>query len=69
MIKNADGTATIIRYYKIYPDGQQRTFDQSKGMVINDYQNLIEKKWLDELKFKYPVKVNEALLQSVINEL
>ena len=69
MIKNADGTATIIRYYKIYPDGQQRTFDQSKGMVINDYQNLIEKKWLDELKLKYPVKVNEALLQSIIKEL
>ena len=69
MIKNADGTATFIKYYKIYPDGQQRTFDQSKGMVINDYQNVIEKKWLDELKLKYPVKVNEALLQTLIKQL
>lgn len=69
IIKNADGTATFIKYYKIYPDGQQRSFDQSKGMVINDYQNVIEKKWLDELKLKYPVKVNEALLQTIIKQL
>ena len=27
------------------------------------------KKWLDELKLKFPVKVNEALLQSIIKEL
>lgn len=69
VIKNADGTATFVKYYKIYPDGQQRTFEQSKGMVINDYQNVIEKKWLDELKLKYPVKVNEALLQTIIKQL
>lgn len=69
VIKNPDGTATFIKYFKIYPDGQQRTFEQSKGMVINDYQNVIEKKWLDELKMKYPVKVNEALLQSIIKQL
>lgn len=69
VIKNTDGTATFIKYFKIYPDGQQRTFEQSKGMVINDYQNVIEKKWLDELKMKYPVKVNEALLQTIIKQL
>jgi peptidyl-prolyl cis-trans isomerase SurA len=69
VIKNPDGTATFIKYFKIYPDGQQRTFEQSKGMVINDYQNVIEKKWIDELKMKYPVKVNEALLQTIIKQL
>jgi peptidyl-prolyl cis-trans isomerase SurA len=69
VIKNADGTATFVKYYKIYPDGQQRTFEQSKGMVINDYQNVIEKKWLDELKLKYPVKVNEASLQTIMKQL
>lgn len=69
VIKNPDGTATFIKYFKIYPDGQQRTFEQSKGMVINDYQNVIEKKWIDELKMKYPVKVNEVLLQTIIKQL
>ncbi len=66
--KNADGTATVVKYYKLHPEGDQRTFEESRGMVINDYQNVIEKKWLEELKKKFPVKINEALLQAIIKQ-
>jgi peptidyl-prolyl cis-trans isomerase SurA len=64
--KNPDGTATFIKYFRFYEPGQQRSFDDSRGMVINDYQAVLEKKWLDELKKKYPVKVNEALVKTLI---
>ncbi len=36
-----------------------------KGAASGDYQQLLEKQWLDELRAKYPVKVNEAVLKQV----
>jgi peptidyl-prolyl cis-trans isomerase SurA len=37
-------------------------------MVINDYQNVVEKRWTEELRKKYPVKVNEVLLKQIVKE-
>jgi peptidyl-prolyl cis-trans isomerase SurA len=64
--KNADGSATFIKYHKQYPNGEQRNFEDAKGMVINDYQNVVEKNWIETLRKKYPVKINEALLLQLI---
>lgn len=66
--KNPDGSASFIKYYRFYEDGQQRSFDDARGIVINDYQMVLEKKWIEELKSKYPVKVNEVLLKEIIKE-
>ena len=66
--KNADGTATFVQYFKLYEPGQQRSFEDSRGIVINDYQLVLEKKWLEELKKKYPVKINEALVKKIVQE-
>ena len=66
LINTTDGTATFIKLLKIYPGNQQRSFEEAKGLVINDYQLAIEDKWITELKKKYPVKVNEAVLNTMI---
>ena len=66
IVKNSDGTATFIKYLKNYEANQQRSFDEARGLVINDYQNVLEIKWLAELKKKYPVKVNEPLVKTLI---
>ena len=66
--KNPDGTATFTKYFKFYANGDQRSFEDSRGMIINDYQTVVENKWLDELRKKYPVNVNEALLKAIIKE-
>jgi len=62
-----DNTGSFIQVLKIFPDNQQRSFVESKGLVINDYQNYLEEKWIQELKKKYPVKINEAVFQSLLN--
>lgn len=36
-----------------------------RGLVTSDYQNALEVEWVDELKAKYPVTVNEKVLRSV----
>lgn len=65
MVRNSDGTAGFYVYLSEYPAGEQRNFADARGLVINDYQMVLEKKWLDQLRKKYPVKVNDAVLKSM----
>ncbi len=66
VVNPADGTASFIKIEKIYEEGLQRNFEEARGLVINDYQNILEEKWIDELKKKYPVKINELVFQSLL---
>ncbi|MDE5797263.1 MAG: hypothetical protein K2H75_09130, partial [Muribaculaceae bacterium] len=36
-----------------------------RGMVTSDYQNRLEADWIEELRSRYPVKVNEKVLKKV----
>lgn len=38
-----------------------------RGIVTADYQNFLEKQWIEELKAKYTVEVNAEVLQSLRN--
>lgn len=49
----------------VHTKPEPRSFDDAKGMVINDYQQVVEDKWIAGLKKKYPVKVNEAVFKSI----
>lgn len=43
----------------------QRSFNESKGLVINDYQVLLEEKWNEALRKKYPVTIDEKVLTEI----
>ena len=49
----------------VHTQPEQRSFEDAKGAVINDYQQVVEEKWIAQLKKKYPVKVNEAVFKSI----
>jgi peptidyl-prolyl cis-trans isomerase SurA len=66
LINETDNTASFVKVLKVYPAGQQRTFEEAKGLVINEYQAKLEEEWIKELKKKYPVKVDEAVFQSLL---
>jgi len=66
VVSQVDGNASFIKLIHHYSANLQRSFDEAKGMVINDYQNILEEKWIGELKNKYPVKINEAVFQSLL---
>jgi peptidyl-prolyl cis-trans isomerase SurA len=42
-----------------------KSLSEARGNVIQDYQNYLEQKWLDELSAKYSVTVNEEVLYSL----
>ena len=66
VINSVDGTAVFSMIIKMYPENQQRNFEDARGLVINDYQNFLEKRWIEELKRKYPVKVDQKVLQLLL---
>lgn len=65
-VKNAnEGTFTFNHILKVYHQPEQRTFEDSHGMVVSDYQQVVEDHWIAELKNQYPVRVNEAVFRSI----
>ncbi|MBS1917948.1 MAG: peptidylprolyl isomerase [Bacteroidetes bacterium] len=60
-----DNTVTFAYIVKMYNEREPRNYNDAKGFVINDYQSYLEDNWITELKKKYPVKVNEAVLKSL----
>jgi len=60
-----DEGASFVKLIKLYPAKLQRNFEEAKPMVINEYRQLLEEKWLKELAVKYPVVINQAVLQSL----
>ena len=43
--------------------------DQIKGIVISDYQDFLDKEWIEALKGKYKVKINKKELNTLYNSL
>jgi peptidyl-prolyl cis-trans isomerase SurA len=61
----ADGTAQFAYIIKTYDQPVQRSFDEARGAIINDYQAQKEQEWVERLRKKYPVKVNEEALKKI----
>ena len=40
--------------------------DETRGKVISDYQNAVEREWIANLKLKYPIKVNMEVVYSLV---
>jgi peptidyl-prolyl cis-trans isomerase SurA len=43
----------------------KKEFSEAKGTATSDYQNFLEKNWLDSLTSKYKVKVNKKVLYNL----
>jgi len=52
IIKNTDGTTAFVKYVKLYEANMQRNFNEARGLVINDYQNVLEQQWVEKLRKK-----------------
>jgi len=67
VINKSDKTASFAYINHIYTQPSLRNFEEAKGLVINDYQAELEKKWISNLKKKYPVTINQNAFISLMN--
>jgi peptidyl-prolyl cis-trans isomerase SurA len=63
-MKDKDNKTVIVVVNKLLKP-EPKSYQDSKGMVTADYQNHLEKEWLESLKKKYPVTIDKAVLSTV----
>ena len=61
-----DGTASFAYIINVNRQPLQRSFAEARGMLINDYQSVLEEEWNQSLRRKYPVKINEQTLKTIL---
>ncbi|HTB06698.1 MAG TPA: peptidylprolyl isomerase [Bacteroidia bacterium] len=60
-----NGKVVFVNVKNILP-AQPKALDEVRGMITTDYQNYLMTQWLDELRAKYPVKINQQALAQVL---
>lgn len=67
-LNKADNTSSFACIIRNYNKTEPRSFADARGLVVNDYQMELEKEWVEQLKKKYPVTINEKVLNDLIRE-
>jgi peptidyl-prolyl cis-trans isomerase SurA len=60
----ANPGVVIIMVKKVLPP-EVKTLNEARGLITNDYQNYLEKIWVETLRQKYTVTVNKDLLAKI----
>lgn len=64
--RNDDGTSyTFIRIIDVYNQQQSKSFEEARGIVINDYQQELEKTWINNIRKQYAVTINEEVFKAL----
>lgn len=59
---------TVVDIKKILPEGI-KPLEEVKGNVISQYQNILEKEWMDSLHSKYKVSLNKKTFKRLKRQL
>ena len=62
-----DGRSYAVIVRQSLPAGPKALAD-ARGQATSDYQNYLEKQWLDQLRQQYPVVVNEAEVSKLVTK-
>ena len=54
----------MVLIEKVLPT-DPKSFKDATGLVIADYQDLLQKKWIRELRKKYPVHINQKVVRKL----
>lgn len=58
----------VTKVDKVMPKGI-KTLDECRGKIVNDYQQYLEQRWVDDLKQEFTVKINKDVFEKVKKQL
>ncbi len=47
---------------------EPKSIKEAKGLITADYQNYLEKEWIEQLRKKYPYQVNKDVFESILKQ-
>jgi peptidyl-prolyl cis-trans isomerase SurA len=59
-----EGKVMVVDVKKILPPSP-KALDEARGLITAAYQDHLEKEWIKELRAKYPLNVDKAVLYSI----
>ena len=62
-----DGRYMLIKIEKILPPAY-KTLNEARGIATSDYQTYLETQWINDLRQKYPVKVNQSEVDKLVKK-
>ncbi len=69
--KASKDTSGLASYYKttwVIDKTDAKPFEEIRGLVTADYQNYLEERWLEALKKRFKVTVNQELLHKIADK-
>ena len=60
-------TASFMKIEEIIPPSP-KALNEARGYAVADYQEYLEKQWVDKLRQEYPVKVNEGVFKTLVKK-
>lgn len=57
----------FVNIKKLIPAAPKQ-LDEAKGLITADYQNQLEKEWIESLRAKYPVEINQEVVDSIASK-
>jgi peptidyl-prolyl cis-trans isomerase SurA len=64
---NKNGSVVFVDVKQKLP-AQPKTLEEAKGLITADYQQYLEKDWIETLKKTYPVVVHQEVVETVIKK-
>jgi peptidyl-prolyl cis-trans isomerase SurA len=65
---DTDGTTTFVLVHKVVPP-MPKSLKDIRGMVVADYQNYLEKSWMNGLRKKYTCSINSDVFGKIEKNL
>ena len=64
-ISKKDGSSNFMKIEKVIPP-TQKTLQEARGYVVADYQDHLEREWVEELRKTYTVEINQKVFDSMV---
>jgi peptidyl-prolyl cis-trans isomerase SurA len=61
---SVDKNIVFVNVKAVHPP-QVKELAEAKGIITSDYQSYLEKKWIEELRAKFPVTIHQDVLEKV----
>lgn len=68
VIPTENGGYTVVIAREIFNVPGQKSLDESRGYVVAEYQDFLEKQWNEKMRNDYPLKVNDAVFKSMVKK-